>query len=190
MTNLETQKRESGLPGLLGLLVAMTAFLVGGLSLVEFHPGTRLYFQGETLDPSDAGGQSREFMNQKEWTSPPLWGTYAPEEGGTVVSFRADGKESQGQSISTSVLFDFDGDGETDRREVYEGRTLDLKSGFQRITPPILHGTEEFRDFTGGTVTLLLESRDGKDEPLLVSSKGSRLDVPYSELLESDPSGK
>ncbi len=153
-----------------------------GLAYLHTGPGTRLYLSGNSLALVQGSGEAIEFENRNDWSSPKLWGAYTPKDGPSIISFRADGKTSRGQSISTSILFDFDGDGEVDRTEIYEGVTMDVDKGFEKFTPPLLHGKGEFQDFRGGKVTVILESLDGKDEPLLLAARAGHLNIPYREL--------
>ena len=150
------------------------------------NPGktSRLYLRGNDLVLRSGRSVERDqFESKREWKSGKLWGSHVVG-GGASTAFQLEGGEQVHQLVTTTVTYDFNGDGEDDRVERFETVTLDQKKGWERVSPRLKEVAGDFQDFTGGYVVLTITSDGSSDEPILLSGMPGELILPHRDLTD------
>jgi hypothetical protein len=149
------------------------------------HSTCRLYLKVDGLELQ--AGRSvieDELKGRKRWASPKLWGRLKANEV-AQLSFQVDAKKELDQHVESMVFYDFDGDGEVDRTEVYETVKLDGRIGWERFTPKLAKSEGEYEPFQGGQVAIVLSQPAGEKDTVRLSGTPGELIVPYEGLRTS-----
>jgi DNA-directed RNA polymerase specialized sigma24 family protein len=171
----------------------MAAFAVPCLLTLLYlqnpNQGSRLFLRGDELVlRAGRSGQKTVLAGVSDWTSAKLWGAYDPDQRDSSLGFQLDaGRTETGRSVQAVVLYDFDGDGTTDREERFEAVGLDAGPGWERFHPPLLSAKGPFQDFRGGTVTVRLSSPERQQAALELSGSPGELVLPYRGLSSVEP---
>lgn len=167
----------------------LAAFIVpAALTLVFFqNPNAtcRLYLKQDGLELQ--AGRSileQEFGPAKTWYSPKLWGQLEYGEA-FYLSFQVDAEEQTGARVGASVVYDFNGDGEIDREELYGKVKLDARKGWERFTPVLESSKGNFAPFEGGTVKVTLNVDGVPSKRIKISGTPGELILPYKALKTS-----
>ena len=161
------------------LLAAMVIPTVLTLAFFQ-HPWytSRLYLKSDDLHlEARRTVEPAEFEKVKQWQSPPLWGTYHPGDQ-TSLWVQLDSEEPEAQKVQLVVEYDFDGNGEIDRTEVYQPFELNLYKGWERFRPKTEQVQGDFRNFESGTVRLTLQA----DGVIKTSGTPGEMVLPYRDL--------
>ncbi|MBX3168717.1 MAG: zf-HC2 domain-containing protein [Candidatus Eremiobacteraeota bacterium] len=136
--------------------------------------GSELYFSSHQLLQQHPPEQR---LAVSEFRSPPLHGKVL-DHGQLAFEIHLDSHQRACKDLQLEVQYDFDGDGQVDRSEVYEAFDTDDKEGWEVYTrrhgPVSQQG--EMKDFVGGTLACRLKNASGY---LQLRQGNSRLVLPY-----------
>lgn len=164
------------------LLVALVVPTVFTLLFFQNPNQTcRVYLKAESLELQAGRSIAEEtFQRTRVWKSPQLWGQYFPGDPATI-SYQMDTKAVSPLSVKALVEYDFNGDGQFDRREVYESTELDNRRGWERFTPALVESEGDFQHFERGEISLTL-TVEGKEMEAQMSGTPGELILPYRGL--------
>lgn len=131
--------------------------------------GSELYFGAQQLLHQPPQEQA---LSAGEFRSPPLQGKVSGK-GQLAFEIHLDSDHRPCRDLQLEVEYDFDGDGQVDRKEVYAAFDTDGQEGWEVYTHR--HGPiseqGEMRDFDGGTVACRLKNASGDVQLLQGNSK-------------------
>jgi hypothetical protein len=160
-TNLEAGVDRRRVPRYRRRWILVAAVLIPTIFTLIFFQNpaatSRLYLRTEGLTVE--AGRSvppAEFQGRQQWQSPRLWGEYQPD-GRNELRLELDSEEPTKQRARVILEYDFDGDGQVDRTEVYSSNELNLGRNWQSFHPTIEQSDGEYQDFQGGVVKFILE---------------------------------
>ena len=178
------------------LLMAASLFLVVGGTLYTFRPlkSFRLHLRPGQL-AMKAAEASEELTLAAETSSQPhillsdaLSGRY--NHGHARVHFQCDAGKAPGGRVKVSLAFDFDGDGQIDKRSQPQVLEVDDKDGYQDLACnfPDMDG---MRDMQNGKVQVELSSESEQGPPVKVKfePQQAKLDLPFDSLLPPGAEG-
>ena len=185
-SNMEAGSERRRVPRFRRRWMLLACFVIpASLTLFFFqNPGStsRLYFKKDRLElQARRSILEGEFQETKSWQSPRLWGKYHSEDR-SALSFQVDSEEPNAQQVSAEVRYDFNGDGEVDRVEVYEASKLDLRKGWERFTPEMIDSQGEFRDLEAGQIIVVLRIEGDSEAVVKLSGTPGELVLPFRGL--------